>query len=210
MLREREVVPCTKSDFLKLLAVSFPHSAAAKKAYILRSICERMICMIKTNRVKLLTYGALLIAVNIVITRIFAINIGVVRISFTFVPQVLGSMLFGPWIGAALALIADVLGQLMTGGMPWLGFCISTVIYGISYGAFLYKRPKTYKNIIICVLLQQIFVDAILGSLWFYHYMGTPFLGALAARSIDAVAMIPVKIFVIKYIWKLIGEKIKI
>lgn len=162
------------------------------------------------NRVRFITYGALLIAVNIVITRIFAINVGVVRISFTFVPQALGSMLFGPWVGAVLALLADVLGQLMTGGMPWLGFCISTVLYGISYGAFLYKRPKTYKNIIICVVLQQIFVDALLGSLWFYHYMGTPFLGALAARSIDAVAMIPVKIFVIKYIRKFAGEKIKL
>lgn len=166
--------------------------------------------MIKTNRVKMLTYGALLIAVNIVITRIFAINIGVVRVSFTFVPQALGSMLFGPLAGAVLALLADVLGQLMTGGMPWLGFCISTILYGISYGVFLYKRPKNYKNIIICVILQQIFVDAILGSLWFYHYMGTPFLGALAARSIDAAAMIPVKIFAIKYIWKFIGDRIKL
>ena len=208
MAGEREVVLCTKSIFV--LAVSFPHSAAAKKPYILRSICERMICMIKTNRVKFLTYGALLIAVNIVATRIFAVNIGVVRISSTFLPQALGSIIFGPWIGAVLALIADVLGQLMTGGMPWLGFCISTVLYGISYGAFLYKRPKNYKNIIICVILQQIFIDALLGSLWFYHYMGTPFLGALAARSIDAVAMIPVKIFVIKYIWKLIGDRIKL
>ena len=153
------------------------------------------------NSVRLLTYGALLIAVNIVVTRVFAINAGVVRVSFTFLPQAMGSM---------LALLADVLGQLMTGGMPWLGFCISTVLYGISYGAFLYKRPKNYKNIIICVVLQQIFIDALLGSLWFYHYMGTPFFAALAARSIDAAAMIPVKIFVIKYIWKFVGEKIKL
>ena len=166
--------------------------------------------MIKTNHVKFLTYGALLIAVNIVITRVFGINAGPVRVSFTFLPQALGSMLFGPWLGALLALIADVLGQLMTGGMPWLGFCISTVLYGISYGAFLYKKPKNYKNIIICIVLQQIVIDALLGSLWFYHYMGMPFLGALAARSIDAAAMIPVKIFVIKYIWKFVGEKIKL
>ncbi len=163
--------------------------------------------MKKNLSVKLLTYGALLIAVNIVITRLLAINIGAVRISFTFLPIALGAILFGPWWGALFALIADVLGQLMTGGMPWLGFCLNTVLYGLSYG-ILHKKGVSFKVLVPLIFAQAIFVDALLGALWFYYYMGTPFVAALIERSINALAMIPVKIFTIKYLWKYIGDKI--
>lgn len=166
--------------------------------------------MKKNLSVKTLAYGAVLIAANIVITRLLGYNVGPVRISFTFIPLALGSILFGPLLGAAFALIADVLGQLLTGGLPWLGFCISTILYGVSFGAFLYKKPHTWVRISVCVILQQIFIDAVLGSFWFYHYMGTPYLGALTMRGLDALCMIPVEIIVIKYICKFIGERIKI
>lgn len=164
----------------------------------------------KENGVRLLAYGAILIALNIVITRLLGINAGPVRISFTFAPLALGAIIFGPFIGAGLALVADVLGQLLTGGLPWLGFCISTVLYGLSFGFFLYKKPKTWLRISICVVLQQIIIDAILGSLWFYHYMGTPFVSALLLRGLDALCMIPVEIVVIKYMLKFVGDRIKV
>ena len=166
--------------------------------------------MKKNLSVKILAYGAVLIAINIVITRLLGYNVGPVRISFTFLPLALGSILFGPFLGAVFALIADVLGQLITGGLPWLGFCISTVLYGVSFGAFLYKKPKTWIRISVCVILQQVFIDALLGSFWFYHYMGTPFIGALTMRGLDALVMIPVEIIVIKYMLKFIGERIKV
>ncbi len=168
---------------------------------------ERMISM-KKNR--LLAYGAILIALNIVITRLLSLNFGPVRIGFTFLPLSFGSILFGPLIGAVLALIADVLGQLLAGGLPWAGFCLSTALYGLSFGAFLYKKPKTWGRIALCVVLQEIIIDALLGSFWFYHYMGTPYLSALFARGADALCMIPVEIIVIKYMLKFLGERIKI
>ncbi len=158
---------------------------------------------------RLLAYGAILIALNIVITRLLSIPAGPVRIGFTFAPLSLGAMLFGPFLGAALALVADVLGQILTGGLPWAGFCLSTVLYGLSFGAFLYKKPKSWGRIALCVILQQIIIDALLGSLWFYHYMGTPFLSALLMRGVDALCMIPVEIIVIKYMWEYIGERMK-
>lgn len=166
--------------------------------------------MKKIFSVKFLAYGAVLIALNIVITRLLGYDIGPVRISFTFIPLSLGSMMFGPVPGIVLALVADVLGQFLKGSPPWLGFCISTALYAYSYGVFLYKKEKSIRRIAICVVVQQIFIDALLGSLWFYHYMGTPYLGALAMRGLDALCMIPVEIIVINYMWKLLGERIKV
>lgn len=154
-----------------------------------------------------LAKGALLIALNIVITRFLAINVGAVRISFTFLPIAVGSLMFGGVIGATLALVADVLGMLMSGGLPWLGFCVSTVLYGLTYG-ILCKKELTYKNLIPIIVLQAIFIDALLGAFWFYVHAGMPFWVSLAERSINAIVMIPVKVFVIKYVYKLIGDKI--
>ncbi len=159
---------------------------------------------------KVLAYGAILVALNIVLTRLLSINVFTVRIGFNFIPVALGSMMFGPMPGAILAVIADVLGMLMSGGMPWLGFTVNAALYGISYGLFLQKDRFSTKNLIICVILQAIIIDASLGALWYYHYIGTPFWAALGARAIDATAMIPVKILIIKYMYKLIGDRIKV
>lgn len=166
----------------------------------------------KTQKIttKTIAYGAILIALNIVITRLLSINAGVVRIGFNFIPVVLGSYLFGPVTGAVLAVIADVLGMLMSGGLPWLGFCISQALYGFTYGFFFYKRKKNTKALVVCVVFQAIFIDAILGALWYKLHAGAPFFASLGARSIDALVMIPVKIIVIKYMLKLVGDRIKI
>lgn len=166
----------------------------------------------KTQKIttKTLAYGAILIALNIVITRLLSINVGVVRIGFNFIPVVLGSYFFGPLIGAVLAVLADTLGMLMTGGLPWLGFTVSQALYGLSYGFFFYKRKKNTKAVIVCVVLQAIFIDAILGALWYKLHAGAPFFASLGARSVDALVMIPIKIIVIKYMIKLVGDRIKI
>lgn len=166
--------------------------------------------MKKTITSKVLAYGAILCALNIVLTRLLSINVFTVRIGFNFIPIAIGSILFGPLIGAVLSVVADVLGMLMSGGMPWLGFTINAALYGISYGVFLKKERFSTKNLVICVILQAIIIDATLGAVWYNHYMGTPFLPALGARAIDAAAMIPVKILVIKYMYKLIGDRIKV
>lgn len=166
----------------------------------------------KTQKIttKTLAYGAILIALNIVITRLLSINVGVVRIGFNFIPVVLGSYFFGPFIGAILAVLADALGMLMTGGLPWLGFTVSQALYGLSYGFFLYKRKKNTRAIIVCVVLQAIVIDAVLGALWYKLHAGAPFFASLGARSVDALVMIPIKIIVIKYMIKLVGDRIKI
>ena len=154
---------------------------------------------IKTKKI---VYGAILIALNIVITRLLSVNVGVVRIGFSFIPVVIGSCMFGPLTGAVLAVAADALGMFMTGGVPWLGFSINQALYGLTYGLFFYKKEKNIKAIALCVVLQAVIIDAVLGALWYNLHAGAPFWASLWARSVDAGAMIPVKIIGIKYILK--------
>ena len=164
--------------------------------------------MKKHFNVHTLVVSAVLIALNIVITRLLSIDIGAVRIGLGFIPIALGGMLYGAVPGAVIAALADLLGALLQGKGYWPGFGLSAILMGVTYGLFLYKKEKTYKNISICVILQAVFIDALLGALWYRIFAGTPFLAALSMRSLDAFIMIPIKIILISYLWKYIGIRI--
>lgn len=157
--------------------------------------------------VKTLVVSALLISLNIVITRLLSIDLGVVRIGFGFVPIAFSSLFYGSLWGAFISCLSDVLGAFLDGAGIWPGFTLSACLYGLSYG-FLYGRNKTTKNILIVVLLQAVFIDSYMGALWYNFYAGTPFFAALLSRALNAAAMVPIKLFSIKYLWKYVGERL--
>ena len=154
-----------------------------------------------------LTVSAVFVALNIVITRLFSITIDPVRIGFGFLPIALGAMLYGPLVGAAISVVADTLGALLTTGI-WWGFTVSAALHGLTYGLFLYRRQKTWLSIGLCVLVQAVLIDTLLGALWYRVFMGMPFVAALIPRGIEALVMIPVKTLVIHSVWRYIGVRI--
>lgn len=158
---------------------------------------------------KTLVGSALLVALNIVITRLLSINLDPVRIGFGFLPIAFGSMLYGTVVGTVISVVADFLGALLQGNGVWPGFILSAALYGITYGVFLYRREKSFKNILLCALLQAVFIDTLLGAFWFTVYTGMPFLAAITGRAINAAITIPVKVFMIKYLWRYVGERIE-
>ncbi len=164
--------------------------------------------MKKQISVRTLVSSAILIAMNIVLTRLLSYDIGPVRIGMGFIPIALGGMFYGPVTGAIIAVVADVLGAILQGKGFWIGFSLSALLMGASYGLFLYGREKSYRNITICVVLQAVLIDALLGALWHNLFAGNPYVGALIARSVDAAVMIPVKIILIRYLWKYVGSRL--
>lgn len=164
--------------------------------------------MKKQISVRMLVTMALLVAMNIVLTRLLSIDIGPVRIGVGFIPIALGAMMYGPVPGAIIAVVADVVGAILQGKGYWFGFSLSAALLGTSYGLFLYGKEKSYRAITLCVVLQAVLIDALLGALWHNLFAGTPYIGALVARSLDALAMIPVKIILIRYLWIFVGARV--
>lgn len=155
---------------------------------------------------RILTFGAVLVALNVVLTKLLSITLVYVRISFNFLPIAFGAIMFGPVLGGIFALLSDILGVLIM-GEPWFwGYSVSALLYGVTYGLFLYNREKSYKNISLCVILQTIVIDILLGALWANIFFGKPYFVALLGRSIDAIPMAFIKIFMIKYVWKYLDK----
>lgn len=161
-------------------------------------------------KTKVTVTAALLIALNIVLARFASFQTLSVRISFGFLPTALCSMLFGPWVGAVSAFLSDFLGMLINSkGMAYFpGYGLSEALYGLTYGLFLYKQDKSYTRIILCVLVQAVCIGVGLGSLWNRILYHNPYWTTLLGRLPSTFAMVPVKIFGIRYIWRLLGERV--
>ena len=79
--------------------------------------------------VRTLTAMALLIAMRIVFSRVLSISTGFVRFNLGSLPVLLAGILFGPWAGFVVGMVADIIGGVLAAGLytlllPLLG-CIT-------------------------------------------------------------------------------------
>ena len=103
------------------------------------------------NMTRRLCVIAVLIAMQIVLGRIAAINVGsYLKISFGFIPIAVCGILTGPFWTLLMAAVCDILGALLfpTGAFYW-GFTLVAAVGGLIYGLCLYNRKE---NIILCML----------------------------------------------------------
>ncbi|MDD2981638.1 MAG: folate family ECF transporter S component [Hespellia sp.] len=93
----------------------------------------------KKFNTKVLAYAGVLIAMNVVLTRIVAIPIGpTLRITVGSVPIILGSLWFGPLVGGICGGAGDLIGCLISGYAPNPFIMCSSVLTGVL--PFVFKR----------------------------------------------------------------------
>ena len=67
------------------------------------------------NSVRTLTMLALLVAMSIVFSRVLSISTGFVRFNLGSLPVLLAGILFGPWAGFVVGMVADIIGGVLAG-----------------------------------------------------------------------------------------------
>ena len=121
-----------------------------------------------------ITTMALLIAMMVTLSRILGIETQFLKVSFTFIPEIIMGMLFGPF---------------------WTGFTINAFLEGAIYGYFFYKKEITWKNSIQSVLVTTIVINLILTPLWLAMMYHVPLNSWLiwAPRLIKTAIWIPIQ-----------------
>lgn len=148
-------------------------------------------------KTKKIVYAALFIAMGVIISRFFSIQLPILRIGFGFVPTMLAGLFFGPILGGIITAAIDVVGAtLFPVGSFFIGFTISAFLCGIIYGIFFYKKEITYKNVIMSVVLKIILVDICLNTLWLSMMTGKAFMVLLPVRLIKNIIFIPIETIV--------------
>lgn len=139
---------------------------------------------------------SLLVAITIILSRFLSISTPIIKIGFSFVPLTIAGIMYGSKYTMIIAVIADLVGVTLITGDFFPGFTVTTALVGLLYGKFLYNKPKSIKNIIICTIIVNL-VELVLNTCNIYLLSGYGFMATLPARALKAALMVPIKAFVI-------------
>ena len=105
--------------------------------------------------VTILAYAGVLVAMNILLSRVFTINLGnSIRINFSAAPIFLAGIWFGPFIGGLAGIAADLMGCVVSGYAPFPLITVSTCL-GV---LFLSRLPVTVVTLLSNAFVVDLFV----------------------------------------------------
>lgn len=161
--------------------------------------------------ITIITCLALLIALDIILTRFLSINTQFLRISFGMIPVALAGAAFGPVWGGICGAVGDMLGMLIfPSGAYFPGFTLTAALTGIIYGIFLYRKDAGHFafNTVIASIIVCIGCNLLLDTLWLDMMYGSGFIAILPARIIKCIINIPVYSALVIVLWNKVFSRI--
>ncbi len=148
----------------------------------------------KKLNIKTIVFAGVLVAMNLVLARVLAINIGpTLRITLSTTPIFLASLWFGPVVGGICGVTADLLGCLLQGYAPNPFILVTSLLSGVIPAVMkkyvFHDRMNTWKIAVVVA------IHGLVGSLGFttvglHIYYGTPWSVLYTTRAIQTVALV--------------------
>ncbi len=146
-----------------------------------------------------MVYMALLITLNIILTRMASIHIvfgGVegVRVGFGGLPVILAGVMLGPIAGGLVGALGDILGYFVNPiGAFMPHFALTAALRGIIPGLLLFnsKRVASFWYTLLAVAVGQIISSLILVPYFLKLLFGIPIIATLPGRLISQGLTIP-------------------
>ena len=114
-----------------------------------------------------LVFAALMVAMARVLALIPSIPIAHTKLSFSFPARAMCALVCGPVAGMVYGFVEDILGFILQPtGEFFFGYTISTMAGRLVYALCFYRRRVTVVRIVVANVLVNIFVNALMGSLW--------------------------------------------
>lgn len=154
--------------------------------------------MKKKISVLMLTQVAVLLAMEVVLSRFFSIATPVTKFSFAFVPLAICGALFGPVYAGVMGGVADLLGAILFPIGPYFpGYTLSNALHGVALGMALKEGRRTWWQLALALVFNHVVVGIFLSALWGHILTGSPYWAVVAARTFQAAVMAPVQFIVI-------------
>lgn len=140
-----------------------------------------------------LTVSALLIALDVVFSRVLAINTPLMKIGLGFAAVALSAMLYGPLWAALTAALGDLVGALLfPTGAYFPGFTVTAALTGLIFGLFLYRREKGWLRAFLAAFCNCLLVTLLLNTLMiavFFRSSPAELAGADFARFMELTSL---------------------
>lgn len=159
--------------------------------------------MAKQNSKKLraLVLASLFVALDFVFTRVFCVYLmgGAERVSLQFLATAVCGWIMGPWWGAAVAAVGDLIGGLLavSGFSFFPGFTLTAALRGFFYGLILHGKKVTFPRTLLAEGMVSILLRLFLNAYWLTFYLGKNFTAYLAAKTPLRLILLPVQAIII-------------
>ena len=163
---------------------------------------------------KKIILGALLLAMEIILSRFLSIKTPILTIGFSFVPAILCAIWLGPKWSILIAVLADLIGAtLFPFGSFFIGSTVTTAVAAAIYGFLLYKKEEdtyTDKQFIVRMILAVVLVTFIanigLNTLWLSITTGKAFMVLIASRIVKELIMVPIKVILMLFLERVLRK----
>ena len=145
-----------------------------------------------------LTTLAMLIAIEVILSRFLSINAWNIKIGFGFIPVVIAAVLYGPLAGGIVGALSDFIGALLFPiGTYFPGFTLSSFLMGVVFGLFLYKKQSWLQGL-AAVGINQFILGLFLNTFWISVLYGSPYVPLLVTRVFQCILLTVVQLICIQ------------
>lgn len=150
---------------------------------------------------------AVLVAMEVTLSRFLSISVWNMKIGFAFIPVVIAARKLGAPQAVIVAALGDFLGAIMFPiGAYFPGFTVTAGLAALCTALFIHKKCN-FKRITASVLINQLCGSLLLNTLWISILYGTPFIALLPTRIFQVCVMSAVQIVVMQLLLTK-GEKL--
>ena len=164
--------------------------------------------------------AALLLAIHTVLALFVSIQISdSLRISFSFITNVITGAFFGPVVGFVCGGLGDIIQFIIkpTGAFN-PGLTLDSAIAGMIYGIFFYKKfpskaserksklldIKFMGRCILGITTDILIVNILLSTFWISKLIGTPYFVLIVPRAVKNLIQLPVNVIITYYVLTLV------
>lgn len=162
-----------------------------------------------SKKIRILVTAALFIALDIIMARLFSVEIptpmGPLKADLQVVVAALCGYALGPVWGGITLVASDLLGVLLKSGSlgAFFGFTVSALLRGVLFGLMLHKRPVSQVRNAVAVGITFLVTDFFLNTVWLSMMMSAPFIPMLTTRVFTKLPVMFIDIAVILCLKKL-------
>lgn len=160
----------------------------------------------KKLNVKTVVFAGVLIAVNIILKRLFAIELGPdLRIDFGDLPIFLAGIWMGPVVGGICGGVADFLGCIIKGWAVNPFILLASMFAGVLGGIFkqyVFKGKLDSKKIAVIVCLHGLIGSMVLTTIGLHIQNGTPYIAMIPSRIIKTICLVIANTILVSILYK--------
>ncbi len=153
---------------------------------------------------------AVLVALYVAIDTASVYVTPTLQLTFSFLVLGLLGYRFGTFTGTLAGLACDLIAYIIRPAGPLhLGFTLSTMLTVLVFALFLYERELKLWRIILSKTIINLGINIALNTYWLSNLYGKAYIVLLSERVIKNIALLPIEIALLWFIFKSFEQIIK-